>query len=105
MDIVGPDSLPGSSMLSLRTDATPSRPCPLHFLSTGPLVNGSTHCAILRWRVTAIGASAIRVSAFQPSAVGFGIPAADPRTAGAWTPGSRGRHPSPEMVIPNRQPL
>ena len=82
---MGPDSLPGSSTLSSRTDATSSRP----YLDawgehkgrpgTGRLAGGF----IFRWRVTATGASAIRVSAFQPSAIGFGILAADPRTAGA----------------------
>jgi len=58
-----------------RTDATQSRPYPLNSLSTGQLVNESTHAASFRCRVTATRASAIRVSAFQPSAIGFGIPA------------------------------
>ena len=48
-------------------------PCQLASRSTGQLA-----CLILGCRVTATGASAIRGSAFQPSAVGFRIPAPVP---------------------------
>ncbi len=59
-----------------RTDATQSRPTPLQSLPTGQPVNWST--CLPHSRVTATGASAIRGSAFQPSAVGFRIPAPVP---------------------------
>ena len=52
-----------------RTDATPSRPTPLHFWPTGPLVNRST--SEVHSRVTGDGHRGIGHSVVGVSALGY----------------------------------
>ena len=78
-DINGSDNSPGSSAIPLRTDATPSRPYPLHSWPTGQLINWST--CLCHFQVTGDGHRGIGHSGVGISAIGCRLrdPAAESR--------------------------